>query len=92
MNTNFTDIQISYHRNGICGLPFYVVLFTWQDGSTSRRMMATVFDETNAIAVLDVNETAKGNVAFGGGNSWRGDHFETELRALIAARDMEAAA
>lgn len=37
------------------------------------------------LFVLDLEETAKGNLAFGRGNSWRGDEFEPAVRSAIAA-------
>lgn len=81
-----SNVQIAYHRNGITGKGFHVVLFTWRDPDDKRPrpMMATVFEDTGAIAVLDVAETASSNIAFAQGNSWRGDEFEQELRAQIA--------
>ena len=50
-------------------------------------MVATIFDARGAVAVLAIDETAAGNVAFANGNSWRGDEFENRLRAAIAIYD-----
>ena len=41
-------------------------------------MMATIFDDNGYCAVLDVDETAKGNIEFAMGNSWRGDWYEKD--------------
>ena len=71
---------IAYHRNGICGEGFHVVLFV-QD---KRRYLATMFQTAGQVAVLDRDILATGNVRFGE-NSWRGDHFEDDLRRHIAA-------
>lgn len=72
------------HRNGISGEGFYVVLFDWTDeDGTRRHMQAVVFDERGYCAVFDVDELAKGNIAFAQGNSWRGDHFEPQCRKWI---------
>lgn len=61
--------QIAYHRNGVMGEGFHIVLFSWRDDDKKlRNMMATVFDSAGRIAVLDVDETQKGNVAFAAGN------------------------
>jgi hypothetical protein len=81
------DTKISYHRNGVLGQGFHIVLFGWRDPEAKRMraMMATVFDAPGACAVLDVAETAAGNIAFAQGNSWRGDDFEPALREAIAA-------
>jgi hypothetical protein len=39
------------------------------------------------VAVLDIAMLAAGNITFARGNSWRGDHFEGELRAAISEAD-----
>ena len=75
---------IAYHRNGVCGNGFHVVLFDYKQGRHWLRMCATVFEELGSIAVLDLNLTNKGNVAFANGNSWRGDHYEPVIRKAIA--------
>lgn len=81
---------IDYHRNGVSGCGFNVVLFrSRDDGGKWRNMVATVFPERGCVAVLDVDETAAGNIEFANGNSWRGDHFEDLLRDAIAQHDAE---
>jgi hypothetical protein len=82
-----SNVQVSYHRNGVSGQGFHIVLFGWHDPEAKRvrSMMATVFEAPGACAVLDVDETAAGNIAFAQGNSWRGDDFEPALRQAIAA-------
>lgn len=75
--------SIARHRNGVCGNPFHVVTFTAKCDGT-RRFVATVFDEPGSCAVLDRGLLNKGTVEFGV-NSWRGDHFEGELRPAITA-------
>jgi len=74
--------KIASHRNGISGEPFYVVLF--HDKDIEADMVATVFEEPGYVAVLAIGETVKANIEFGNGNSWRGDHFEKDLRDAIA--------
>jgi hypothetical protein len=69
-----------YHRNGGSGTGFYVGIFEY-DG---RRMLGITFDDDErAVAVLDLDEAARGNIYMHpspgkqntGGNAWRGDHF-----------------
>ena len=73
--------SIAHHRNGICGMPFHVVLFRY-DGER-RNMIATVFDGPDyRVAVLDVDMAAAGNVTFGE-NSWRGDRYANQLFAWV---------
>jgi hypothetical protein len=73
-------LSSAYHRNGVAGNGFYVVLFRDDDGATK---VAIQFPEQDAegeslpsmnTAVLQVDLLAAGNVAFGE-NSWRGDHY-----------------
>lgn len=74
--------EIHYHRNGICGAPFYVVTFV-DTGTPASTKVGFVFAEPYHVAVMDLNRLTFGNIAFGA-NSWRGDVFEPELRAAIA--------
>ncbi|MFO0942311.1 MAG: hypothetical protein U0930_16355 [Pirellulales bacterium] len=77
-------IEIDYHRNGISGAPFHVILFD-DKGEQASRKLGIIFDAPHSVAVLDVNMLAQGNIAFGQ-NSWRGDVYETELRAAVDER------
>ena len=89
-------IQIARHRNGVGGRYFHAVLFDYVDADEGRtlRMVATVFPEPGYVAVLEVGslseigpEPGKRGVMVGlypDGNSWRGDHFERELRVVVA--------
>lgn len=77
--------QIAYHRNGVCGEPFHVVLF--RDGS-GRGMVAIVLDEkatdgTVPIFVLD-NKLLNQNEIRSDYNAWRGDTYAPELYRAIA--------
>jgi hypothetical protein len=79
-----TIIDIAHHRNGISGAPFDVALFEDHDPEGSRKV-AILFEEPCHCAVLDVAKLAQGDIAFGS-NSWRGDHYEPQLRKAIAER------
>lgn len=70
--------EVAYHRNGICGEPFNAVHF--MDGN--REMLGIVFDESAYCAVVQLNQPQGFTVQFGI-NSWRGDHYEDELRKAI---------
>ena len=78
-------LQIQYHRNGVAGTPFHAVLFE-DDG---KRMVATVFPDEGSISVLAVEPLLTDDGVTFGINSWRGDHFEDELRAAINQRNGE---
>jgi hypothetical protein len=73
--------SVNYHRNGISGAGFYVVLFDEID--FSRSMLAIVFGEPGHVAVLDRNDVASGELSLRRGAAWRGDVFEPQLRAAI---------
>jgi hypothetical protein len=75
--------EIAYHRNGISGEGFYAVTFTCPEEGD---MVATVFPEPGCCAVLKLSLLP---VVTFGINSWRGDHFEGEIRKAI--RNKEAA-
>lgn len=72
-----------FHRNGISGDGFYVGIFTDDDGS--RKLVVSFPDIGQcAVAVLDLDEAAKGNIYMHphhdkdgtGGNAWRGDNYQ----------------
>jgi hypothetical protein len=88
MKIKVTDID--YHRNGISGEGFWAVAFDWKDDDKQlRHMVAAVFDRPGQVAVLDAEMASEGNVTFGS-NSWRGDHFENDLRLAIAEYEKDA--
>jgi hypothetical protein len=79
--TRIHVIDTAYHRNGICGAPFHVVLFHDTDDE-NRRKVGILFEEPYHCAVLDVVKLAWGEIAFGV-NSYRGDRFEAALRSAL---------
>ena len=76
-------IAVAFHRNGICGAPFDVVLFE-DFGEKGGRKVAVLFEAESRCAVLDTAKLAVGDIAFGS-NSWRGDHYEPHLRKAVEA-------
>ncbi len=78
--------QLQHHRNGVGGAPFDVLIF--RDPGAGR-MLGIVFPEPGHVAVFHLEKLALGNIAFGV-NSWRGDHYEPDLRKAIQRRDEEA--
>jgi hypothetical protein len=82
MTMKLDIIDIAFHRNGICGAPFHVVLFTDHDPEKGSRKVAILFEAPYHCAVLDVEKLTKRDIAFGS-NSWRGDNYEPYLRAAI---------
>ena len=77
--------EVAYHRNGVCGAPFHAVRFRFEN----EEMLAIVFEEPGECAVLSIPKLSEpAGVAFGR-NSWRGDHFETDVRRAIADWETE---
>ena len=91
--------EVSWHRNGISGVGFYAVRFTadiepcskqdsaaWNipetAGESAANFLAIVFDEPGMGAVICLDRISTHGVQFGG-NAWRGDDFEPELREAI---------
>ena len=72
--------DIAYHRNGVSGVPFVVSIFISKEGN---RMVGICFDDDtdHYCAVLDIDLLYAGNIKFTE-NSWRGDNFEPELKAV----------
>jgi hypothetical protein len=75
--------NIQFHRNGICGAPFHVLIFRDPD---EGRMLGIVFEHEHHVAVFNLDKLALGNIAFGV-NSWRGDQYEPHLRKAIVERE-----
>lgn len=74
-------VDRAYHRNGICGAPFHVVLFDDVEDENTRKV-GIIFKEPHHCAVLDIAKLAEGKIAFGV-NSYRGDFFESALRLAL---------
>lgn len=75
------NIQIekrSYHRNGISGNGFDVILFKDQE----VKMIGIVFEGQGNVAVFNRKLLHKDIIEFGK-NSWRGDHYEEALREVL---------
>jgi hypothetical protein len=89
-------LAIDYHRNGICGQGFWVILFRDED---KTRKLATWFGTTDpecaaeqpalqsCYSVLDVDKAAAGSIAMHNGelsNAWRGDRYIDQIKAWVA--------
>jgi hypothetical protein len=76
--------EIAYHRNGVTGAGFHVILF--HQRGLSCEMMAVVFEAPGHVAVFDKDVLNDDVVAFGE-NSWHGDEFESDLRKAIKKQE-----
>lgn len=77
--TELKIVDVAFHRNGVGGVGFYAVLF---DDKENGRMVASLFDSPGYCAVYQVEMLSNGDVKFGS-NSWRGDHYESQLRPAV---------
>jgi len=62
--------NITWYRNGVCGMPFYVVNFTTPD--VANPLVGIVFETKLHVAVINPADST---------DRYRGDRFEDELRA-----------
>lgn len=69
---NLVILSVNYHRNGVCGEPFYAVKF--RVVRYPDILHGIVFDAAGRVAVIDPLNTSAG---------YRGDHFESSLREAI---------
>ena len=74
---NLHHFACHYHRNGVFGEGFHLCSFEFGRGKNKRAVTAVVFEGKGRCAVIsdDIKEM------------FRGDVFEDDLRALIAAND-----
>lgn len=88
-----TLIDHAHHRNGISGQPFDVALFE-HDGED---FVAIMLDNEAAESlgyvpcfVLRLDLLTQHNIAFAGGNSWRGGQFVGPLQDAIYKAEEES--
>jgi hypothetical protein len=77
--------QIEYHRNGVHGNGFHVILFKDKDHFSDNKnynMIATVFSEPHNISVINTALLSTKGVTFSE-NSFMGDEYEDQLREWI---------
>lgn len=80
-------VSLAYHRNGISGEPFHVVIFK-RDG---RPMVGVQFLQSQmCTAVFDIEKLSEGNIGFAAGNSWRGDAYSDVIYEWVRADKKDA--
>ena len=76
----FKVTDITYHRNGICGRPFYSVRFAYNSGDGIEPNMLAIMPENANLKdntecfVIDMNHPTE---------KWRGDDFARDVRAAV---------
>lgn len=86
MKLHATIEEVAYHRNGVSGVPVYVVLFTEGIGGLAGGYVATVLPAKGAVVVLDRDLLGAGEIRFFY-NSFDGPMFEPYLRKAIEQYD-----
>ena len=77
--------DVAYHRNGVAGLPFYVVLFNDTDAGMFNQL-ATIDEDgkdcrvINAGLVVTASEIGTRHM-----NTWRGDRYLSQIRDAMAS-------
>ena len=79
--------DVAYHRNGIAGLPFYVVLFNDTDKGMFNQLATIDEDGTdcrviNAGLVVTASEIGTRHM-----NTWRGDRYLSQIHNAMADDD-----
>lgn len=94
-NEEIEILGADYHRNGVGGAGFYVGLI--QEGD-SRKLVVAFDDQSECVAVLDIDLAAAGNIYMhpvaevpgSGGNAWRGadhyGHLYAEMEKIVDKR------
>ncbi len=86
--------NMQYHRNGICGEPFYV--FSFYCNKQKFDMIGVVFGKFNRQEIFELDSNPKvaifkskllgeNNINFGE-NSFRGDHYSDYFKKYINNR------
>jgi hypothetical protein len=75
---NLQILQADHHRNGVSGAPFMVALV--DDPSEGDVKLVVMFKEPGHTAVLSLDKLVQNEDIGFGSNSWRGDHYEGQLR------------
>lgn len=78
---NLQIINAEHHRNGVSGAPFMVALV--DDPNEGDTKLVIMFKEQGHTAVLSLDKLIQNEDIGFGSNSWRGDHYEAELRAEL---------
>lgn len=94
---NIEPLKVAFHRNGVVGDPFHVVLFDKEEDGQIDRMVAVRFQDDKGegfknprIAVFDIALLYESVIEFGQ-NSFRGDRFVDDIDQAIKAHYKEKA-
>lgn len=75
---NLQIMDMSFHRNGVAGMPFKVALV--DDPSCDDVKLVIMFEAENHTAVLSLNSLVNEEDISSDTNAWKGDQYEAVLR------------
>lgn len=79
--------DVAYHRNGVAGLPFYVVLFNDTDAGMFNQV-ATIDEDGEDCRVINAGLVVTTGSAGGNHmNTWRGDRYLSQIHDAMADDD-----
>lgn len=77
--------EVAYHRNGVAGLPFYVVLFNDTDAGMFNQL-ATIDEDGKDCRVINMGIALHGRIGqVTGMNTWRGDRYLSQIHDAMAS-------
>ena len=79
--------DVAYHRNGVAGLPFYVVLFNDTDEGMFNQV-ATIDEDGEDCRVINAGLVViASEIGSRPMNTWRGDRYLSQIRDAMADDD-----
>lgn len=75
--------EVAYHRNGVSGLPFWVVLFNDTDEGMFNQL-ATIDEDGKDCRVINMGIAMFGRIGQDVGmNTWRGDYYLQKIKEAM---------
>ena len=74
--------DVAYHRNGVCGLPFYVVLFNDTDVGMFNQV-ATIDEDGKDCRVINAGLIITAGDLHQHMNKWRGDQYLSMIKEAM---------
>jgi hypothetical protein len=79
--------DVAYHRNGIAGLPFFVVLFNDTDEGMFNQVATIDEDGTDCRVINAGLIVTAGEIGTRHMNKWRGDYYLHKIKEALQDRE-----
>lgn len=79
--------DVAYHRNGIAGLPFFVVLFSDPDAGMFNQVATIDEDGTDCRVINAGLVVTAGEIGNNHMNKWRGDQYLSLIKEAMQDRE-----